>query len=93
MALQSVVLRAVSSTKYCKVVTSLPLPFLRSHKFHPARFLPMTKHPSQLSVVNRLETLKSHFSTSSLNMSQTNNQDFLLSEIFNVKGKVSRKLA
>jgi hypothetical protein len=41
------------------------------------------------SPVNRLQTVHKHFSTTrTIKMPQTNNEDFLLSNVFDVKGKV-----
>jgi len=48
----------------------------------------MIRASSASSSINRIQQFQKQFSTTSTNMSQTNN-NFLLSEVFNVKGKVA----
>ena len=47
----------------------------------------MSNFPSTNHSFGRLQQVQKQFSTTSANMSQSNN-NFLLSEVFNVKGKV-----
>jgi hypothetical protein len=47
----------------------------------------MSSFPSTNPSIGRFQQFQKQFSTTSANMSQTNN-NFLLSEVFNVKGKV-----
>jgi hypothetical protein len=70
-----------------KSVTSRYYPTTYYSLFRPAIYSFMTKTPSN-SPQTHLQQIQQQFSTSPSKMSQSNN-NFLLSEVFNVKGKVS----
>ena len=69
-----------------KSVTSRYHPTTYCSLFRPVIYSFMTKTPST-SPQSHLQQIQKQFSTSSSKMSQSNN-NFLLSEVFNVKGKV-----
>lgn len=58
----------------------------RAHPFHSSL---MTPRSAPSSSINRLNQIQKQFSTTTSKMSGSNNSDFQLSNVFDVKGKVS----
>jgi hypothetical protein len=80
--------RTLRANSLWKLVTSRSDLFVinsPSPKAFPS--IPMNSIATPNPSIGRLQQFPKHFSTTPANMSQTN-QNFLLSEVFNVKGKV-----
>ena len=75
----------------CQLAVTSPATASQARGYHATSLQPphLTTSSPYSTNTNHLNQLQRHFSTSQNSMSQTNNADFQLSNVFDVKGKVS----